>query len=351
MHVIKDWLLTSSEGAAPAPGGRRARMFAHRAGVGGAPPYAGCGRATLGGIPDEALAPPPARLLPDGPWSHEYLAELDHDLRRRLDGGEVRWPGPRRARGVGVGAVTAIHSVSERLFLGGPPHVEAPEALVRLYLEVPDRSGTRTAPYIPYLTARAIQENASGFLAASAYRLTSGLGRVGDGVETLALAEVDEAYFGLLGVRPVGGRFPGGGADDLATRPAVLSGALAVQRFGAPERALGRTVEMSGGVRHEIVGVAPQGFSGPHLERVDVWLPMDRSLAGNRNWWMLGRLAAPPDVDVLARLTAGSDAVLVSSAMASALWPGGEALDACQVSDPALGFLSLLEKAEREEEP
>jgi predicted permease len=211
--------------------------------------------------------------------------------------------------GAGVGAVTALHGVSERLFLGGPSHVEAPDELVRFYVEVPDPTGTRTAPYIPYLTARAIQESAPGLAGSSLYRLGSTLGRVGEDVETLALAETDAGYFDVLGVRPAVGRFPGRGADDLAARPAVISSALAAQRFGAPERALGRTLELSGGVRHEIVGVAPEGFSGPHLERVDVWLPMDRQLVGNRNWWMIGRLPVPPDAAALERLAAEADAV------------------------------------------
>jgi len=252
--------------------------------------------------PDPTTRPPRADLMDD----------LTSDLRHALRSLSRE---PRVALvivlmlGAGVGAVTAIQGVSERLFLGGPPHVEDPDALVRFYIERLDATGTRTAPYIPYATARAIRENAPGLERTSLYVLGSALGRVGEGVETLQVAEVDGAYFTLLGVRPLAGRFPGDDPDDLAARPAVISSALALRSFGGAEGALGRTLELPGGSSHTIVGVAPDGFSGPHLGRIDAWLPMNVERAGNRNWWMIARLPTPPDAAALERLAAEANAV------------------------------------------
>jgi hypothetical protein len=55
---------------------------------------------------------------------------------------------------LGIGSVTAMYGVAERLFLSGPRHVRAPEELVRVLLSFEnERIAGRTAPWVPWLTA------------------------------------------------------------------------------------------------------------------------------------------------------------------------------------------------------
>ncbi len=46
------------------------------------------------------------------------------------------------------------------------------------------------------------------------------------------------------------------------------------------------------GHAYTVVGVAPKGFTGPQLAPVDLWIPLDPATAGNRSWWLVGRLHA-----------------------------------------------------------
>jgi hypothetical protein len=103
------------------------------------------------------------------------------------------------------------------------------------------------------------------------------------------VSTVGAGYFDVLGVRPRIGRFFGAGAA-VERDVAVLSHGVWTSSFGASSTAVGATVELPEG-RYTVVGVAPQGFTGPHLAAVDVWVPVVPENAGNRNWQVVGRLA------------------------------------------------------------
>src|SRR6185436_17866953 len=84
-----------------------------------------------------------------------------------------------------------------------------------------------------------------------------------------------------LGVRPALGRFFGRDEDrpGAAAHVVVLGDALWRRRFDADPAALGKTIALDG-VSYTVIGVAPRGFTGAELRRVDAWLPM--SLRGPR---------------------------------------------------------------------
>jgi len=311
------------------------------------------------------------KLLPEDDWSREFVEELDAELERLWRSGRIRraggWyatrllsprtlrfvgmmrrrkrkggmmtVGARRMRGwgaggawqdlgqaarslrrepravlfivvtlaLGIGSVSAMYGVADRLFLSGPPHVRAPDELVRVYLTREDAGGRRTSPWIPFLTATALQEQAHSFSGLTLYRRTERLGRIGDNVSNLQVTEVDGHYFDVLGVIPYAGRLFGGQTRGGDGAPAVISHALAQSSFGSPAAALGRTIQL-GDERHTVVGVTPGGFAGPQLERVDVWVPMDRSTASNRNWWVVGRVAGGADRNIV-RLQTEAEAI------------------------------------------
>ena len=126
--------------------------------------------------------------------------------------------------------------------------------------------------------------------------------------ERIAGQYVTPNLFPMLGVKPLHGRFPtdaenAPGAGDVA----VLGFQYWRSAFGADPGAVGQTL-MLDGIAHEIVGVAPRGFTGVELERIDVWTPLFSRANGmgaqwseSRGWlWLraIGRLA--PDADAVA---------------------------------------------------
>jgi predicted permease len=212
---------------------------------------------------------------------------------------------------LGLGANSAMYGVADRLFLSGPPEVRAPEELVRLYLRLPNgvAGQGRTAAWIPYRTALAIQEGGGGFTGVTLYRYDERLSRAGDAVRTLRVSAVDGRYFGVLGPVPAAGRFFGGDPTRIEGSPAVISHELWLDAFGGRPGAVGEAIELAGET-FTVVGVAPEGFSGPHVERVDAWVPLVVERAGNRNWQTLARLPpGRPHDAALAAATAEADAI------------------------------------------
>ncbi len=196
------------------------------------------------------------------------------------------------ALAAGLGSVSAMYGVAERLFLAGPRHVAEAHELVRVFLSTEDAGGVRVSPWLPLRTAEAIQREARSFSGMTLYRRDRRLARIGPAVGPMEVSEVDGHYFTVMGAVPAAGRFfdPATAAEGGNGAPTVLSWAAAAAAFGSPGSAVGRAVELLGET-YTVVGVAPEGFAGPHLDRVDVWVPVDRTLAEGRNWWLVGRIA------------------------------------------------------------
>lgn len=288
--------------------------------------------------------------LPDDAWSAEFLDELDAEAEERRGGSVTAWylrrlltpatmafvwrvrarasradsRGPSAGSGawdalsidlrhafrlirreprttifialtlaLGIGSVSSMVEVADRLFLRGPLGVPAHEELSRLYLAFDDEGGARTSPWVPYATAAAMRDASSISARLTLYRFEDRLARIGDRVGPVRVSVVDEGYFGVLGARPIAGTFFDVETLRGSDAVAVLSSSMATSAFADPARAVGQSIEL-GGVRRTVVGVTEAGFAGPHLERVDLWLPLDETAAPSRNWWVVARTPEVP---------------------------------------------------------
>jgi putative ABC transport system permease protein len=119
--------------------------------------------------------------------------------------------------------------------------------------------------------------------------------------ERVATILISDDFFGMLGVRPVAGRWftpeegkPGG------PRVLIIGEHFARRWFGSARDAVGRPLTVNG-TPLTVVGVMPAGFRLFH--DVDVWVPMRRgeSVAGAprrfHNWLIVGRLKAGVSIE------------------------------------------------------
>ena len=93
-------------------------------------------------------ARPRAGLGPRSGLVGQLSLDLRHAIRSlRRDTGTTVFISATLA--VGIGSVTAVHGVADRLFLSGPPHVSDSHEIVRVFLSAPAESGRRASPWLP----------------------------------------------------------------------------------------------------------------------------------------------------------------------------------------------------------
>ena len=220
---------------------------------------------------------------------------------------------------LGIGANASIFGVVDTLLFRAPPHVRDADAVARVYF-------TQSSPLFGTFTTRStslpayldLRDHAPGFKAVAAYfEQEVSIGRGAEAREARSEL-VTHTYFTLLGVEPAYGRFFLDAEDQAESldRVAVVSDAFARRLFGGGAAALGKELRIGLGI-YTVVGVAPAGFVGPNLERVDIWLPLRRAavelmgpgMVNNRGGFWLHILARlDPD---RSRAAAASEATLV----------------------------------------
>jgi predicted permease len=178
---------------------------------------------------------------------------------------------------LGIGANATMFGVIDRLLVRGPALVADASRVNKLFITRKTASGKlRTSGNWNYLSYTALRDNARSFSAVAAYGQPGpalfGPGREARPVQQ-ALATWD--LFPLLGVRPLAGRFFTREEDSppAGTNVAVIAEEMWRAEFGRDPMVLGKPMIING-ASYTIVGVAPQGFTGPQRMRVDVWLPM-----------------------------------------------------------------------------
>ena len=183
---------------------------------------------------------------------------------------------------LGIGANAAVFGVVDRLLLRGPEHVREPDELARLYMTYRTPWGDPlTESTLGYVSYVAMRDRARTLQGVAAYaRSDAVLGR-GAEASRIAVGQVTADFFPVLGVQPHLGRFFSAEEDrpGAASHVIVLDHGLWRQRFGADPAVLGRTLTLADET-WTIIGVAPPGFTGVELLRVDAWTPM--SLRGAR---------------------------------------------------------------------
>lgn len=189
---------------------------------------------------------------------------------------------------LGVGANATMFGALDRLFLRPPAHIVSPEEVKRVFVHF-RRQNTgemgiqSTHTYPDYADWRDLDAFAS-VAAYSARELTIGSGA---SAERRPVTLATASFFPMLGVRPVLGRFFGEDEDTFGSDPvAVLGHAYWRRELGGDPDVIGRAIEV-GDLTYTVIGVAPPGFTGVDLDRVDVWLPLHRAGAveeGGTEW-------------------------------------------------------------------
>jgi macrolide transport system ATP-binding/permease protein len=218
---------------------------------------------------------------------------------------------------LGVGATTAIFSVTNEVFGRGLP-ASSPGRLVGLRFDQKNNSAESTFSYPDF---EDIRRQAHSFSAMFAYRI--GLDGLDEGnrADQIVTSFVTSDYFTTLGLKPAAGRLilPTEGRVPGSDPIVVLGYSYWREKFGSDPTIVGKQVEVDGRA-FTVVGVAPKDFRGLFsVVDIQAFLPInmfsiedrDRGWANDRtsrSLYVLGRLrtgvspeGAQASLDVIAR--------------------------------------------------
>jgi predicted permease len=166
---------------------------------------------------------------------------------------------------IGIGANTAIYSLAQALIFR-PVAIQEPDRVVQLGVQIFSYQDFRDAP----------QRTSAYAGVAISHPSRVGVARDDSGAIEAQALFVSPSYFSVLQVAPVAGRVlqeydaraPG------ASAVVVLMHGAAVQHFGTPASAVGKTMTI-GGRSVSVVGVTPREFRGTNLAIVpDLFVPV-----------------------------------------------------------------------------
>jgi predicted permease len=182
---------------------------------------------------------------------------------------------------LGIGGAGTLYGIVDRLFFRVPAHVRSPEQVVRVYVteDVPG-FGRSTEAVADYGTYTALRDHVRGFASVAAFTSREMVVRRDTEARPVPAAMVTASFFPLLGVRTALGRFFTENEDHAQVHVAVLSHELWRSWFAGDSSILGRIVTV-GNSAYSVIGVAPAGFTGVGLERVDLWLPLGAAAPEN----------------------------------------------------------------------
>jgi putative ABC transport system permease protein len=190
---------------------------------------------------------------------------------------------------LGISANATIFGVIDDLLFRPPAHVRNPERVVLLSMAVAkDPVGQQTLNFPVYRTLRDEWHSADVVAIAAFSTVQLPLGRGSDAENVLAFP-VSASYFRMLGVQPERGRFftADEDAEPSGIPVAVVSDRFWTRHFARDPDVLGKPLEI-GNRRFTVIGVAPPGFTGTELGRVDLWLPITAAMrpfvSDNPNW-------------------------------------------------------------------
>jgi predicted permease len=176
---------------------------------------------------------------------------------------------------VGIGANVSTFGVLDRVLFQAPPGVKDPKTVHRILSQERVWGGPlvvnsvfTTADWQQFAAVAGSQNQVEGFTVSSPKVLDREKGLV-------VMAHVTPGLFGLLGVQPIRGR--GFSADDFladAGRAAIISGDLWQRVYGADPAIIGKRI-FADTSSYTVIGVAPRGFTGVDLDRVDLWTPRE----------------------------------------------------------------------------
>ncbi len=199
---------------------------------------------------------------------------------------------------LGIGANTIMFSVVNAVLLR-PPNVKNPDRVVACYTRM-EGSNYRKVSYPQYLDAR---DHNPVFQELMAYNVRLAVLEQGEIAKRGLAAFVSANYFSTLGVTPIRGRVFLPEEEQLGAEPVVVLSHQAWLRQGADADIVGKPVRVNARSFH-VVGVMPEGFTGPALAGPDFWMPLGAySLFNDR----VGSTVADsyPGLTLVGRLKAG----------------------------------------------
>ncbi len=174
--------------------------------------------------------------------------------------------------GLGIGANTAIFTIVNALFIHTVP-VQDPAGLMFVYTLDSRIPGYLNHSYLNFRDYRDLNQVFSGLTLYSSI----GVSLTNTGEPEPAIAEIASGnFFDVLGVKAAMGRTFQAEEDRVpgANPVAVISHGLWMRRFAGSRDVLGMPLHLNGH-RFTVIGVAPQGFTGPNaLVSADLWVPM-----------------------------------------------------------------------------
>jgi predicted permease len=180
--------------------------------------------------------------------------------------------------------------VVDRGLVSGPQDVREQERLVRIYSRVDQPlGGTRTVPWLPYTAFTALRAGMRTIEAMGAYRVEQMMVGSGANSERRPVGRASSDFFTMLDVRALGGRF----FDDTedAADVAVLGALFWRTALGGDPDIVGKAIRIDDHP-YTIIGIAPAGFTGVKLGRVDVWTPISPTVRNSQNMHLVARLKA-----------------------------------------------------------
>lgn len=180
---------------------------------------------------------------------------------------------------LGIGANGAVFSWIEGVLLRPFPAVTHQDRLVVLVgtTRAARDKGVEGAGYeaVSWPDFQDFQRNCTLFDAFIADKIMGTTLSIGDKAERMSGSVVSSNYFNALGVRPILGRGfePGEDVGRNAHPVTVISYWIWKERFHKDPAVIGKT-QVLNGVRHTIVGVAPEGFYGTFVGwPIQFWVP------------------------------------------------------------------------------
>lgn len=183
--------------------------------------------------------------------------------------------------GLALGANATMFGIVDRLLLRAPAHIEQPEEVYRVRVARWFERYAPPGPAVSYPAFTYIRDGGRAFSQVAASMdddVSFGVGTEG---RSLKAVFASGQYFTLLRARPALGRFFTEAEDKFPSGEpvAVLGFSFWQSMFAGDASVIGRSITLNNRP-HTIIGVAPKGFTGTQLERVDVWIPLTTWIVG-----------------------------------------------------------------------